>query len=30
LCVMARGEKIADLAKEDTNIDELTDLLVNG
>jgi len=27
---MARGEKIADLAKEDTNIDELTDLLVNG
>ena len=30
LCVMARGEKIADLAKEDTSIDELTDLLVNG
>ena len=30
LCVMARGEKIADMAKEDTNIDELTDLLVNG
>jgi hypothetical protein len=27
---MARGEKIADLAKEDTSIDELTDLLVNG
>ena len=30
LCVMARGEKIADLAKENTSIDELTDLLVNG
>ena len=24
LCVMARGEKIADLAKENTSIDELT------
>ena len=30
LCVMARGEKIADMSKKDTNIDELTDLLVNG
>ena len=30
LCVMARGEKIADMDKKDTNIDELTDLLVNG
>ena len=30
LCVMARGEKIADLDKKDTNIEELTDLLVNG
>ena len=30
LCVMARGEKIADLTKEDTSIEELTDLLVNG
>tara|TARA_B100000029_G_scaffold464059_1_gene497747 strand:+ start:12 stop:755 length:744 start_codon:yes stop_codon:yes gene_type:complete len=30
LCVMARGQKIADMPKEDTNIDELTDLLVNG
>ena len=30
LCVMARGEKIADLDKKDTTIDHLTDLLVNG
>ena len=30
LCVMARGEKIADFNKNETNIDELTDLLVNG
>ena len=30
LCVMARGEKIADMEKKDTNIEELTDLLVNG
>ncbi len=30
LCVMARGQKIADMPKKDTNIDELTDLLVNG
>ena len=30
LCVMARGEKIADLEKKDTTIDELTNLLVNG
>ena len=30
LCVMARGEKIADMEKKDTNIDQLTDLLVNG
>ncbi len=30
LCVMARGEKIADLEKENTDIKELTNLLVNG
>ena len=30
LCVMARGEKIADMEKKDTNIEQLTDLLVNG
>ena len=30
LCVMARGEKIADMEKKDTTIDELTNLLVNG
>ena len=30
LCVMARGEKIADMEKKDTTIEELTDLLVNG
>ena len=30
LCVMARGEKIADLQKENTDIQELTNLLVNG
>ena len=30
LCVMARGEKIADMDKKNTSIDELTDLLVNG
>ena len=30
LCVMARGEKIADMEKKDTTIDHLTDLLVNG
>jgi len=30
LCVMARGEKIADMEKNDTTIEELTDLLVNG
>ncbi|PPR45493.1 MAG: hypothetical protein CFH17_00574, partial [Alphaproteobacteria bacterium MarineAlpha5_Bin7] len=30
LCVMARGEKIADMEKKDTSIEELTDLLVNG
>ena len=30
LCVMARGQKIADMEKKDTNIEELTDLLVNG
>ncbi len=30
LCVMARGEKIADLEKKETTIEELTDLLVNG
>ena len=30
LCVMARGEKIADMEKKNTNIDELTELLVNG
>jgi simple sugar transport system ATP-binding protein len=30
LCVMARGEKISDMEKKDTTIEELTDLLVNG
>jgi simple sugar transport system ATP-binding protein len=30
LCVMARGEKIADMEKKETTIEELTDLLVNG
>ena len=30
LCVMARGEKIADLQKDKTDIQELTNLLVNG
>tara|TARA_B100000029_G_scaffold153785_1_gene149034 strand:- start:12430 stop:13176 length:747 start_codon:yes stop_codon:yes gene_type:complete len=30
LCVMARGQKIADMEKKNTNIEELTDLLVNG
>ena len=30
LCVMARGEKIADMKKSNTTIEELTDLLVNG
>ena len=30
LCVMARGEKISDMEKKDTNVEELTDLLVNG
>ena len=30
LCVMARGEKIADMEKKDTTVEELTDLLVNG
>ena len=30
LCVMARGQKIADMEKKDTNIEQLTDLLVNG
>ena len=30
LCVMARGEKIADFQKDKTDIQELTNLLVNG
>ena len=30
LCVMARGEKISDMEKKDTTIEELTDLLVSG
>ena len=30
LVVFARGEKIADLQKENTDIQELTNLLVNG
>ena len=30
LCVMARGEKISDMEKKDTTIEELIDLLVSG